>query len=51
MAYNKTVCKTIGFKTRDLELAIFSSSQHAKVRWRKKWIKLVIVVITYLLEH
>ena len=23
MAYNKTVSKTIGFKTRDLELAIF----------------------------
>ena len=31
MAYNKTVSKTIGFKTRDLELAIFPCSQRAKV--------------------
>ena len=28
MAYNKTVSKTIGFKTRDLELAIFPCSQY-----------------------
>ena len=31
MAYNKTVSKTIGFKTRYLELAIFPCSQSAKV--------------------
>ena len=35
MAYNKTVSETIGFKTRDLEIAIFLCSQSAKVRWRK----------------
>ena len=35
MAYNKTVSETIGSKTRHLELAIFSCSQGAKVRWRK----------------
>ena len=51
MAYNKTVSKTIGFKTRYLELAIFPCSQSAKVGWRKKWMKLVIIVISYLLEH
>ena len=51
MAYNKTVCKTIGFKTRDLELAIFPGSQNANVKWRNYWIKLVIIIITYLLKH
>ena len=34
MAYNNTVSKTIGFKRRDLELAIFSRSQSANVGWR-----------------
>ena len=51
MAYNKTVSETIGFKTRDLELAIFPCTQSARVRWRKEWMKLVIIVITYVLKH
>ena len=51
MAYNKTISETISFKTRDLELAIFPCSQSAKVRWRKWWIRLVVVVINYLLKH
>jgi len=33
MAYNKTVSETIGFKTKDLERAIFPCSQGAKVRY------------------
>ena len=51
MAYNETVSETIGFKTRDLELAIFQCSEIAKGRWRKLWIKLVIVVTTYVLKQ
>ena len=35
MAYNKTVSKTIGFKTRYLELVIFPRSQRPKVGWRE----------------
>ena len=35
MAYNKTVSKTIGFKTWYLELAIFPCSQGAKVGLQK----------------
>ena len=51
MACNKTVSETVGFKTRDLELAIFPCTQSARVGWRKEWMKLVIIVITYALKH